>query len=337
MIISKTPLRMSFVGGGSDLPAYYRQREGAVLSTAIDKYMYVTVNQKFDGDIRLSYSATEDVNHVDQLKHPIVRNALKLLDIEGGIEIASMADIPSKGSGLGSSSSYAVALLHALHAYKNSYISKGELGQLASHVEIELCGEPIGKQDQYAAAFGGLNLIRFHADDSVSVDPIICKPETVKKMEESILVFYTGRTRSASTLLSEQSKNMESIEKRKIMDEMVKLVYEMKYILESDDLESIGELLDKNWKLKCQMANGVTDTQIDDWYQQGIRAGAKGGKLLGAGNGGFMMFFAPKEKHRDIVKAMNGLKETPFSFDTNGSQIIFYQPNTSKLELRGGR
>ena len=211
MIISKTPLRMSFVGGGSDLPAYYRQREGAVLSTAIDKYMYVTVNQKFDGDIRLSYSATEDVNHVDQLKHPIVRNALKLLDIEGGIEIASMADIPSKGSGLGSSSSYAVALLHALHAYKNSYISKGELGQLASHVEIELCGEPIGKQDQYAAAFGGLNLIRFHADDSVSVDPIICKPETVKKMEESILVFYTGRTRSASTLLSEQSKNMESI------------------------------------------------------------------------------------------------------------------------------
>jgi len=335
MIISKTPLRMSFVGGGSDLPVYYRQREGAVLSTAIDKYMYVTVNQKFDGDIRLSYSATEDVNHVDQLKHPIVRNALKLLDIVGGIEIASMADIPSKGSGLGSSSSYTVALLHALYAYKNCYISKGELGQLASHVEIELCGEPIGKQDQYAAAFGGLNLMRFHADGTVSVDPIICRPETVKKMEESILVFYTGRTRSASTLLSEQSKNMESIEKRKIMDEMVKLAYEMKYILESDDLESIGELLDKNWKLKCQMANGVTDTQIDDWYQQGIMAGAKGGKLLGAGNGGFMMFFAPKEKHRDIVKAMNGLKEIPFSFDTNGSQIIFYQPNTSKIALRG--
>jgi len=332
VIISKTPLRMSFVGGGSDLPAYYRQEEGAVISTAIDKYMYVTVNQKFDGDIRLSYSVTEDVNHVDQLQHPIVRNVLELLNIDGGIEIASMADIPSKGSGLGSSSSYTVALLHALHAYKNSYISKHELARLASHVEIELCGDPIGKQDQYAAAFGGLNLIRFHADDSVSVDPIICKPETVKEIEESILVFYTERTRSASALLSEQSKNMAGGgEKRKLMGEMVSLAYEMKVLLESDDLYAVGELLDKNWKLKCQMAKGITDPQIDDWYKKGINAGAQGGKLLGAGNGGFMMFFAPVEKHSGIIKAMDGLREIPFSFDTNGSQIAFYQPNTSRL------
>ncbi len=322
---------MSFVGGGSDLPAYYRQDEGAVLSTAIDKYMYVTVNQKFDGDIRLSYSKTEDVNHINQIKHPIVRNVLELMDISGGIEIASMADIPSKGSGLGSSSSYTVSLLHALHAYKNRHISKGELGRLASHVEIELCGDPIGKQDQYAAAFGGLNLIRFHADDSVSVDPIICKPETIKKIEKSILVFYTGRTRNATALLSEQSKNMDSSEKRKLMREMVKLAYEMKNLLESNDIDAIGELLDKNWKLKRQMGTGITDSQIDDWYQQGISAGAKGGKLLGAGNGGFMMFFAPVDKHRDIVKAMGGLREIPFSFDQNGSQIVFYQPNTSKL------
>ncbi len=331
MIVCKTPFRMSFVGGGSDLPAYYRQDEGAVLSTAIDKYMYVTVNQKFDGDIRLSYSKTEDVNHINQIKHPIVRNVLELMDISGGIEIASMADIPSKGSGLGSSSSYTVSLLHALHAYKNRHISKGELGRLASHVEIELCGDPIGKQDQYAAAFGGLNLIRFHADDSVSVDPIICKPETIKKIEKSILVFYTGRTRNATALLSEQSKNMDSSEKRKLMREMVKLAYEMKNLLESNDLDAIGELLDKNWKLKRQMATGITDAQIDDWYQQGVSAGAKGGKLLGAGNGGFMMFFAPVDKHRDIVKAMGRLREIPFSFDQNGSQIVFYQPNTSKL------
>jgi Predicted kinase related to galactokinase and mevalonate kinase len=205
MIICKTPLRMSFVGGGSDLPVYYRQVKGAVLSTSIDKYMYVTVNQKFDGDIRLSYSVTENVNCADELKHPIVRNILKLLSIKGGVEITSMADIPSRGSGLGSSSSYTVGLLHALYAYKNNYISKAELGRLASYVEIELCGEPIGKQDQYAAAFGGLNLICFHVDDSVSVEPVICKPETIKKMEESIIVFYTGRTRSASALLCEQS------------------------------------------------------------------------------------------------------------------------------------
>jgi D-glycero-alpha-D-manno-heptose-7-phosphate kinase len=331
VIMSKTPLRMSFVGGGSDLPAYYRKEEGAVLSTAIDKYLYVTVNQKFDGDIRLSYSITEDVSHVDQIHHPVVRNVLGLLNIDGGIEIASMADIPSRGSGLGSSSSYTVALLHALHAYKNSYISKHELGQLASHVEIELCGDPIGKQDQYAAAFGGLNLIRFHTDDSVSVDPIVCKPETVKKMEESILVFYTERTRSSSALLSQQSKNMAGSEKRKLMGGMVDLAYEMKVLLESDDLDAVGELLDKNWKLKCQMAAGITDTQIDEWYQKGMSAGAKGGKLLGAGNGGFMMFFAPVEKHPDIIKAMGVLREIPFSFDTNGSQIVFYQPNTSRL------
>ena len=322
---------MSFVGGGSDLPAYYHQDEGAVLSTTVDKYMYVTVNQKFDGDIRLSYSQTEDVNHVDQIKHPIVRNVLELLDIHGGIEIASMADIPSKGSGLGSSSSYTVALLHALHAYKNSHISKGELGRLASHVEINLCGDQIGKQDQYAAAFGGLNLIRFHTDESVSVDPIICKSATVKRLEESILVFYTGRTRSTSALLSEQSTNMQYEDKRKLMTKMVNLAYEMKYLLESDDLDSVGELLDNNWKLKCQMAAGVSDSQIDQWYQQGIQAGAKGGKLLGAGNGGFMMFFAPPEKHPDIIKSMKGLRQVPFLFDNNGSQIVFYQPNNAAV------
>ena len=180
-------------------------------------------------------------------------------------------------------------------------------------------------------SFGGLNLIRFHADDSVSVDPIICKPETIKKMEESILVFYTGRTRSASCLLSEQSENMKSSKKRKQMGEMVNLAYEMKTLLESDDLDVIGELLDKNWWLKCQMANGVADDEINEWYRRGISAGAKGGKLLGAGNGGFIMFFAPVERHRDIIKAMGGLREVPFAFDTNGSQIVFYQPNTSGL------
>ena len=322
---------MSFVGGGSDLPAFYRQSEGAVISTAIDKYMYVTVNQKFDGDIRLSYSITEDVERVDKLKHPIVRNVLKLLGIKGGIEIASMADIPSKGSGLGSSSSYTVALLHALYTYKNSHISKAELGRLASYVEIELCGDPIGKQDQYAVAFGGLNLIRFHVDDSVTVEPIICKPETIKKLEESIIVFYTGRTRSASSLLDEQTKNLANGVKNSLMKEMVQLAHDLKNQLEANNLEVVGELLDKNWKIKCQMAQGITDSQIDEWYKQGIKAGAKGGKLLGAGNGGFLMFFAPVEKHRDIAKAMGVLKEMPLSFEKNGSQIVFYQPTTLNL------
>ena len=323
MIVSRTPLRMSFVGGGSDLPSYYRQRGGAVLSTSVDKYMYVTVNQKFDNDIRLSYSITENESSIQQIKHPIVRNTLELLDIQGGIEITSISDIPSHGSGLGSSSSYTVALLHALYAYKGKSVSKEELGRLSSHIEIDLCGDRIGKQDQYAAAFGGLNLIEFNEDDSVVVTPIICKPETIKKMEESIIVFYTGRTRSASTLLSEQSDNMKQADKRGLMSNMVSLAYDMKSLLENDNIEPLGELLDQNWQLKRQMTVGISDLQIDGWYSKGILAGATGGKLLGAGNGGFMMFFAAKEKHTDIIKAMKGLQRVPFSFDDKGSKVVF--------------
>ena len=323
MIVSRTPLRMSFVGGGSDLPSYYRQRGGAVLSTSVDKYMYVTVNQKFDNDIRLSYSITENESSIQQIKHPIVRNTLELLDIQGGVEITSISDIPSQGSGLGSSSSYAVALLHALYAYKGKSVSKEELGRLSSHIEIDLCGDRIGKQDQYAAAFGGLNLIEFNEDDSVVVSPVICKPETIKKMEESIIVFYTGRTRSASTLLSEQSDNMKRADKRELMSNMVSLAYDMRDLLENDDIEPLGELLDQNWQLKRQMTVGISDSQIDGWYSKGMLAGATGGKLLGAGNGGFMMFFAPKEKHAKITKAMKGLQRVPFSFDNGGSKIVF--------------
>ena len=248
---------------------------------------------------------------------------MELLDIQGGVEITSISDIPSQGSGLGSSSSYTVALLHALYEYKGESISKEELGRLSSHIEIDLCGDRIGKQDQYAAAFGGLNLIEFNEDDSVVVSPVICKPETIKKMEESIIVFYTGRTRSASTLLSEQSDNMKRADKRELMSNMVSLAYDMRGLLENDDIEPLGELLDQNWQLKRQMTVGISDLQIDGWYNKGILAGATGGKLLGAGNGGFMMFFAPKEKHAKITKTMKDLQRVPFSFDNGGSKIIF--------------
>jgi len=330
MIVSKTPLRMSFVGGGSDLPSFYRHENGgAVLSTTIDKYIYVAVNRNFDKGIRLSYSISEELNSIKDIKHPIIRNALEFLNIDGSIEITSMADIPSKGSGLGSSSSFTVALLHALYAYKNMHISKDELGKLASHIELDLCNDPIGKQDQYAAAYGGLNLIEFKEDDSVLVQPIICKKNTIKKMEKSIIVFYTGRTRDASLLLREQSKNMDSSVKRLLMKEMVSSVYSMKKLLERGEIEGIGELLDKNWKLKCQMASNISDPEIDAWYKNGISAGASGGKILGAGNGGFIMFYAPEEKHNSIINAMKGLKRVPFNFEKNGSQILFYQPTTN--------
>lgn len=326
MIVSKTPLRMSYVGGGSDLPAFYREEMGAVLSSSIDKYIYVAVNRKFDGSIRLSYSKTEEVATVGEIEHPLVREALTMMNIPGGIEIVSMADIPSKGSGLGSSSSYTVGLLNALSAYKNEYASKEQLAIQACDIEINRCGEPIGKQDQYAAAYGGLNLIRFHPDDSVSVDPVICKPELLQEMEDSTLVFFTGRTRSASAVLTNQSAAMQVSDRRALMRRMVELAFEMKEQLESGTLDHLGALLDENWRLKAQLTAGISDSQIDAWYEAGIAKGALGGKLLGAGNGGFMMFYAPPERHAAIIEALSDLQPVKFRFDRSGAQIIFYQP-----------
>jgi D-glycero-alpha-D-manno-heptose-7-phosphate kinase len=326
MIVSKTPLRMSFVGGGSDLPAFYREEVGAVLSTSIDKYMYICVNKKFDGRIRISYTRTEDVEHRQQVEHPLVREALDLVGIEGGIEIASMADIPSKGSGLGSSSTYTVGLLNALYAYRNQFASKEKLARQACEIEIDRCGEPIGKQDQYAAAYGGLNLIRFHPDDSVSVDPVICKPSLLQEMEDSTLVFFTGRTRSASAVLANQSAAMQTSDRRVLMRRMVQLAFEMKEQLESGTLDNFGDLLNENWRLKSQLTAGISDPQIDSWYAKGISNGALGGKLLGAGNGGFMMFYAPKELHPQISTALADLEPVKFRFDRTGAQIVFYQP-----------
>ena len=323
MIVSRAPLRMSFVGGGSDMPAYYRENGGAVLSTSLNKYVYLTINKKFDNDLRLSYSNTEIVSDSSQIKHPIFRNTLELLKFKGGLEITSISDIPSQGSGLGSSSSFTVALLHALSTYKGEHISKQELGRLTSHIEIDLCKDTIGKQDQYAAAFGGFNFIEFNKEDSVVINPIVCKPLKIKKIEDSILVFYTGRTRKASTLLLEQSKNMKKANNRELMSEMVALAYKMRDLLEKNDIELFGEILDRNWVLKRQMAVGVSDPQIDGWYHKGLAAGAEGGKIMGAGNGGFLMFFAPKEKHDAITSALTELQRIPFSFSNTGSEIIY--------------
>ncbi len=316
---------MSFVGGGSDLPAFYREEVGAVLSTSIDKYMYICVNKKFDGRIRISYTKTEDVQHRAEVEHPLVREALKLVGIDGGIEITSMADIPSKGSGLGSSSAYTVGLLNALYAYRNQFASKEKIASQACEIEIERCGEPIGKQDQYAAAYGGLNLIRFHPDDSVSVDPVICKTSLLQEIEDSTLVFFTGRTRSASAVLANQSAAIRTTDRRILMRQMVQLAFEMKEQLESGTLEHFGNLLHENWRIKSQLTSGITDPQIDAWYASGIAHGAVGGKLLGAGNGGFMMFYAPKERHTQIKDALSDLEPVKCRFDRGGTQIVFYE------------
>jgi D-glycero-alpha-D-manno-heptose-7-phosphate kinase len=275
----------------------------------------------------VSYTRTEEVEHLRQLEHPLVREALDLIGIDGGIEIASMADIPSKGSGLGSSSAYTVGLLNALHAYRNQFVSKETLASQACEIEINRCGEPIGKQDQYAAAYGGLNLISFYPDDSVAVDPVVCKPSLVQEMEDSTLVFFTGRTRSASAVLANQSAAMKTADRRALIRRMVQLAFEMKCQLESGTLSHLGDLLNENWRLKAQLTSGITDPQIDAWYASGIAHGALGGKLLGAGNGGFMMFYAPIEKHAQITAALSDLEPVKFRFDRAGAKIVFFQPH----------
>lgn len=324
MIISKTPLRMSFVGGGSDLPVFYRKFGGAVVSTAIDQFVYVTVNKKFDDRIRLSYSKTEEAKSAEKIKHPLVREAMKMLGLDGGVEITSIADIPAKGTGLGSSSSFTVGLLHALHAFANRYASADKLARESCQIEIERCGEPIGKQDQYAAAYGGFNLIEFNQDDSVSVEPIICKRETLLQLEANILVFYTGITRSASALLKNQSDAVAAEKKKqKMLRRMVELAHELKAELEKNNLDAFGEIIHENWELKRNLTSGVSSGVIDDWYARARKAGAVGGKLLGAGSGGFLMFYAPRDRHDAIARELSELRRMDFGFEPQGSKIIF--------------
>ena len=325
MIISRTPLRMSFAGGGSDISSYYRNYGGAVVSTAIDKYVYVNVNKKFDSGIRVGYSKNEEVSSVDEIEHRIVRESLRYLNIDGGLEITTIADIPSKGTGLGSSSTFTVGLLHALNAYEGNYISSDELAKIACKIEIEKCGEPIGKQDQYAAAYGGFNLITFNQDDTVTVNPIICKRETFVEIEKNILVFYTGITRSASNLLKKQTEDLrDDVNKQKIMQQMVGLAYELAGELQKNNYASFGEILHQGWKLKKSIANEISNQDIDFWYESARSAGAVGGRILGAGAGGFLMLYAPSELHEQIKNKLKELQHVKVNFDQLGSRIIFF-------------
>uniref|UniRef100_UPI0040470657 GHMP family kinase ATP-binding protein n=1 Tax=Algoriphagus sp. TaxID=1872435 RepID=UPI0040470657 len=325
MIISRTPLRMSFVGGGSDLPGFYRMHNGAVLSTAIDKYIYINVNKKFDNGIRIAYSKTEEVQSVSAIEHRLVKASLQYLGIDGGVEITSIADIPSQGTGLGSSSSFTVGLLHALNAFLGKYVSSDQLGKDSSTIEIDICSEPIGKQDQYAAAYGGFNLIEFKKDDSVIVSPLICKPDSIKEIEENTLVFYTGITRSASILLEKQSKDIvNDISKQNNLIRMVELVYQLYHELQNNNTKVFGEILHENWELKKGIANNISTNYIDECYNVARAAGAIGGKILGAGSGGFLMLYATPDRHKRIKEALKGLRHVPIGFEPLGSRIIFY-------------
>ena len=324
MIISQTPFRVSFAGGGSDLPAYYREHGGAVVSTAIDKYVYVTVSRKFDHTLRVSYSRTEEVENVSQLQHPIVREGLHMLGLKGGLEITSIADIPSRGTGLGSSSSFAVGLMHALHAIGGRHVSAEQLADEACRIEIEKCGEPIGKQDQYAAAYGGLNYIQFLRDGSVHVEPIALPRDARENLDCHFLMFYTGITRSASDILAGQSKALsDEGKKAEAMHRMVALAKELRDELWRGNFDAMGRILHENWLLKQTITDGITSGQINAWYERAMEAGALGGKLLGAGGGGFLLFYAPPEKHTAVEDALLELRPIRFSTETRGSRIIF--------------
>jgi len=321
MIISKTPVRISFAGGGTDLKEFYSKKAGSVTSTAINKYVYVTVNKKFDNDIRVSYSKTEIVSNVNDIQHELVREALKLTGITKGVEITSIADIPSHGTGLGSSSSFIVGLLNALYAYKGEMKSAKFLAEQACQIEIDILGSPIGKQDQYIAAFGGLQHIRFNPDESVFIDPVICSPSVKKHLQDSLLLFYTGTTRPSSSVLNEQRANtsskMDTLEKMQSQSEQIKTA------IVSGNLEAFGKLLNEGWLLKKQMASNISNSDIDAYYETAMKAGATGGKILGAGGGGFLLFFCQREKQDAVRSALSNLQETYLAFEPQGSKIIY--------------
>lgn len=324
MIITRTPFRVSFIGGGSDIPAFYQQAPGAVLSTSINQYMYISSHRYFEPDkIRAKYSRTETVSHVDELQHPIIKAVFKEFAISGGLEVSSIADVPS-GTGLGSSSSFTVGLLHNLSVAKGNELNKEQLAAGACLVEIDILKEPIGKQDQYAAAYGGLNVIQFLHDGSVTVQPAVSSQNTVAMLEQRLLMFYTGDQRSASAILAEQTQNISLQSKFTALTHMVQLVHDAQTALKANRLDDFGKILHENWELKKGLAAGITNPVLNQAYEAALNAGALGGKLLGAGGGGFLLFYAPEHKHIAIRTALKSMRHFDFKFETEGSKLIHY-------------
>ncbi len=324
MIITRTPMRISLGGGGTDLPGYYRDAgHGFLLAAAITKYVYIAVHRNFDDDVLLKYSAVERIPTTDDAVHPLLRTCLKLTGIDRGVEITSMADIPT-GTGLGSSGSFTVGVLKALRAYRHELVPNVELAQQACHVEIDLLGEPVGKQDQYIAALGGLTAFRFDADEHVEASPLELSLHTRHRLEDDLLLFYTGVRRSASEVLAEEQASRPTgiTTLRENLDTVRAIGYETRAALETGDLIRFGELLTEQWRLKYERAPGPVHDQADAWIRSGIEAGALGGKLVGAGGGGFLLFFAEsKAKLREAMSEV-GLEEVRFAIDYEGATTI---------------
>lgn len=325
MIISRTPLRVSFSGGGSDVSSFFSKETGAVISTAINKYIYITVNKKFDSKIRISYSKTEIVDNVSKIKHELIKRCLEKVGIKGGIEITSIADIPSEGTGLGSSSAYIVGLLNALYAFQGKHSSAERLAKEAYEIETNEINSPIGKQDHYIAAYGGFKYIEFNPDESVYVNPVIMSFEKKKKLEENLLLFFTGLTRSSLGILKKQKKAIEKNDKKEILRKMIINAKKMKDLLSKNDINGFGRLAHESWVLKKSVISEISHLKIDEWYKTALKNGAIGGKICGAGGGGFLLLYAPKKRHENIKKSLSHLKLMDFCFEPQGSKIIYVE------------
>lgn len=324
MIITRTPFRISFVGGGSDMETFYSRHQGAVLSTSINKYMYISTHRYFyPNQIRVKYSQTETVDRLEDLRHPLLREAMLKTGVQGGIEISSIADIPA-GTGMGSSSSFTVGTLHNLYAVRRQYVTHETLAQEACEIEIDKLGEPIGRQDQYAAAYGGLNVIYFNSDDSVRVEPLNIKNEVYRQLQRNLIMFYVGNQRKASDILAEQKQNASKEDKFSILKSMVMLVPDLRDCLYAERLEDFGKILHENWILKQKLASQISNSEIDAIYNEGLSHGATGGKLLGAGGGGFMLFYCEEKKQQALTGHLKSLRKMDFAFDREGSKLIYY-------------
>lgn len=322
MIITRTPFRVSFVGGGSDLREFYSKNGyGAVVSTAINRYMYVVIHPYFHDKIRVKYSKTEDVETIDEVQHPIVRECLKKVQIERGIEIASFADVPA-GTGLGSSSAFAVGLLNALYAYKGKMVSKERLAREACEIEIDILNEPIGKQDQYATAYGDINYIRFNKDETVNVSPILLTESTKRRVESNLCLYHVGGERRAGDVLTEQKNNISIEAKFQNLKKMVMLADELRETLYEGKVDAVGGMLHKGWLYKKELASMISNDNINNLYTKAMKYGAIGGKLLGAGGTGFLLIYS--EDHENLKKHL-GCKVLPFSIDREGTKVIFYE------------
>ena len=323
MIITRTPFRVSFAGGGSDLPSFYRRHEGCVLSMTINKYMYVSIHPTFNRDETVvKYSQTEIVRDVRAVQHPIARQLLLDYGIDG-VEIVSTADVPA-GTGLSTSSAYTVGLIHALNAFRGKLCSQERIAREACELEIEKLGEPIGKQDQYGTAVGGLKFIRFKSDDSVEVEPLAVSRQKLSELEGSLLLFYTGLTHSAGEILQAQNKNVAGEDKKfQNLVKMTELAYELREAVVAGKLDDFGRILNENWLLKRELASQISNDKIGKYYDLAMANGALGGKLLGAGGGGFLLFYCPKEKQKRLRSALSDLWELPFAMESSGTKIIY--------------